>query len=103
MLLGSLLNKLFNRRSAGDGSEANDLWLEWNERRMAAMEAGQPFDEPAPAPGQRRGRGRRRGRSNAADAAAGAFLVGPPIDHHFSGHDGGGGGFGGGGDAGGGF
>ena len=29
--------------------EANQKWLGWNERRMAAERAGLPFDEPPPA------------------------------------------------------
>ena len=94
-MLGNLLRKLFGGRSELDAG-ADEEWREWNDRRMAAEDAGQPFDEPAPVLG--RGRRRRRGRPTAADAAAGAFLVGPPVDHHFGGHDAGG--FGGGGDGG---
>ena len=28
--------------------EANAAWQEWNQRRMAAETAGEPFDEPPP-------------------------------------------------------
>ena len=102
MLFSRLFEKFLKRGTEEPSAEDKELWADWNERRMAAKDAGKPFDEPAPAPGRRRGKGRRRGRPTAADAAAGAFLVGPPVDHHFGGHDGGGG-YGGGGDAGGGF
>ena len=29
--------------------EANQKWVAWNERRLAAERAGLPFDEPPPA------------------------------------------------------
>ena len=96
MLVGNLLKRLVNRRRQDEYTETSAVWSDWNERRMAAKEADQPFDEPAPAVERRRGKWRRRGRSTAADVAAGAFLVGPPMDHHFGGHDGGGGDVGGG-------
>ena len=28
--------------------EAHDAWRAWNQRRLAAKDAGQPFDEPPP-------------------------------------------------------
>ena len=97
-MLGNLMRKLFGGRSERDAG-TDEEWKEWNERRMAAKEAGEPFDESSPVPGRGRGRGRRRGRPTGAEVAAGAFLVGPPVDHHFGGHDAGG--FGGGAGAGG--
>jgi ferric-dicitrate binding protein FerR (iron transport regulator) len=103
MLFSGLIERFFKRGREEYSVEDKELWAEWNERRMAAKEAGEPFDEPSPAPGRRPGRRRRRkGASAASGAAAGAFLVGPPVDHHFGGHDGAGG-HGGGGDVGGGF
>ena len=93
-MVGNLLRKLFGGRGERDAG-IDEEWKEWNDRRIAAKETGEPFDEPAPVPGRRRRR--RRVRPGAADAAAGAgaFLAGPPVDHHFGGgHDAGG--FGGG-------
>ena len=107
MLLG-LIRRLFGGRSEGNGGGIDEEWKDWNERRMAAKEAGEPFDEPQPVPGRRSRRRRRRSDASAATGAtaAGVFIAGSHIDHH-GGHDGGGfsggGGFGGGDAGGGGF
>ena len=101
-MLGNFLRKLFGGRSERDAGAGED-WKEWNDRRMAAKEAGEPFEEPAPVTGRGRGRRRRRGRPNGAEVAAGAFIVGPHVGHHFGGHDAGGFGGGDGGAGAGGF
>ena len=111
MLFGWLTDKLFKGRRESADEETQRVWAEWDTRRVAAEEAGQPFEEVQPEKPRQRRRRWRRGRPSAADAAAvgvtGAFIAGPPIDHGHGhgGYDGGfhGGGFHGGGDAGGGF
>lgn len=104
-----LADKLFKGRRENADAGTQQIWDEWDARRLAAEEAGQPFDEPQPEQ-VKSGRKRwRRGRPSELDAGAagvtGAFLVGSHIDHGHGHHGHGGfdGGFhGGGGDAGGG-
>lgn len=105
-----LASKLFKGQRESADSQTQGVWEQWDARRLAAEEAGQPFDEPQPEQSRAaRKRRWRRGRPSALDAGAagatGAFLVGPPIDHGHDHHGHGGfdGGFHGGGDAGGGF
>ena len=113
MLFSWLADKLFKGRRESADAQTQRVWMEWDARRVAAEETGQPFEEHQPEKSRSRRRLWRRGRPSAVDAAAlgvtGAFIAGTPIDHghgHHGGFDGGfhGGGFhGGGGDAGGGF
>ena len=110
MLFSWLADKLFKGRRESAEARTQQVWDEWDARRLAAEEAGQPFDEPQPEQvksGRRRwGRGRPSPLDAGAAGATGAFLVGPHIDHGHHGHHGHGGfdgGFhGGGGDVGGG-
>ena len=107
MLLSWLADKLFRRRRERTDTETNQIWAEWDTRRMAAEETGEVFAEPQPGQPKSGKRRWRRGRPSALDAgaagAAGAFFVAPPVDHGH-GHGGFDGGFhGGGGDVGGGF
>ena len=106
MLFSWLADKLFKGRGESADAQTQRVWAEWDTRRLAAEDTGEAFAEPEPEhPKPRRGRWR-RGRPSALDAGAagatGAFLVGPPIDHHHHGHGGFDGGFHGGGDVGGG-
>ena len=102
-----LADKLFKGRKESADAQTQQVWAEWDARRMASEESGAPFTEPEPERLKSGKRRWRRGRPSAMDAGAagvtGAFLVGPQIDHHHHGHHGGfDGGFHGGGDAGGG-
>ena len=103
MPLSWLAEKLFGRSKEYSRDNLEQIWAEWDVRRMAAKEVGEPFEEAAP---ERPKSGRRRwrkGRTSAVDVGAagtaGVFFAAPPVDHHHGGFDGG---FhGGGGDAGG--
>ena len=104
MLLSWLADKLFRCGKENTQDDMGQIWVEWDARRQAAEESGEPFAEPQPEQPKSGRRRWRRGRPSGLEAgAAGAFLVGPPIDHghEHSGFDGGG--HGGGGDVGGGF
>ena len=107
-----LAEKLFKGRRESAEAHTQRVWEEWDTRRMAAEEAGAPFDEPQPeqvkSGRSRRRRGRRGGLSPeeaAAAGVAGGFLVGPHVDHGHGHHSHGGfdGGFHGGDAGGGGF
>lgn len=48
MLFTMISEKYLKRQRERGQAEERRRWVEWNERRMAAKEAGQPFDEPPP-------------------------------------------------------
>ena len=108
MLLSRLVDKLLRRQEKNAHDDWNQIWSEWDVRRTAAEETGEPFDEPPPQDSPSGKKRRRWGRPSAVDAGVagttGVFLAGSHIDQHHGGqHHGGhdGGMHGGGGDAGG--
>lgn len=49
MVLAAIWENRIRRQAREPGrQEANQLWLAWNRRRMAAEERGEPFHEPPP-------------------------------------------------------
>lgn len=48
MLFTMISDRYLRRERAKGRAEERQKWEEWNDRRMAAKEAGQPFDEPPP-------------------------------------------------------
>ena len=42
------LDRKWNERDEKIRQEINELWMNWNNRRLEAESRGEPFDEPLP-------------------------------------------------------